>query len=1018
MSGMTFQIGCGATKAGSGSCFFPFLDTFLHFSLSVPQALLTLLRNAIKYTSAGLVTLQVELLRRSSQLQRRRTALLPPTAATTAPGAVAMATSFTPTPAASTGWFHPSTQYVPISLPGETDTASPTHSPAPPSPLLALPTQPTAPGSSTSTIQPDSPPSIQPAAPLSTLREVITARPEETGPLLADPTMALHALLHYDLPPPPTKSPPPRVFATPPMSRSRKRPVSKESQLRFTVADPGCGISPEKLAHLFTPFGDVHQGPGVPPHLWSNGGLGLPTVAQLIKLMDGDITVTSEVGRGSVFSFTILAEVDPGPHPAEPPSSSPSPVAAPSPNPSVTWGPLPPVPTSSFENTLRWNPARANGGPSAAVDAESSPASAVTTPTPTPATLDSRSVTPATAPSPSTHCREWSPTTGITPVPPPCSPTAPSPNPGTPSPPSPTPCPRGTPTSPQSCHTPDADIPPEIPMPTAPPPPPPPPPPPAHRHRHRRHRSSDSAPATSPPEALCLPPDDVAATLPSAQKTQRPHSKAQHHRHEASGQVARHLRILVAEDEPTNRLVVRQFLRRLGYVDVVEVVDGAAAVHAAASEHFDVILMDIQMPVMNGIEATRAILAAQTPNSVRPYIAAMTAGVLLTDRERCFEAGMNDFIAKPYQIVDLERTLRDAWNLIHECRKFPHTPPLCSSSALSPGHPVFPPLLSKLMRCLFLERLDEKVAWWDLTVFFLAALSTCFMVIELSLAFYDGKMHESSICEILKCLISGTTAFLEFSVVMVSRCQASIIRFEYYIAKSQNFVWRSLWKPLVIEMIICALHVPPFVNQWIPDRYNIVVMLRLYTLVRLVRDLSSVYRERSVVSAECLQEMHARPRIGTWGTLKARFNSNATAFVFSGALGFWLALGYAIYVFEREKQPDVFTLPNALWYAIVTMSTVGYGDYVPRSTGARILAGFLIMLSLVLVSFVVTAATTLLQLNPYEVREGGLLKECRSTAPYVLLISLSSPDLGRSALRRLPSPVGRPATTTKSHARS
>ena len=115
----------------------------------------------------------------------------------------------------------------------------------------------------------------------------------------------------------------------------------------------------------------------------------------------------------------------------------------------------------------------------------------------------------------------------------------------------------------------------------------------------------------------------------------------------------RYLRILVAEDNEVNRLVVLTQLRKLGHRPEA-VVNGVEAVEKATVEDYDLVLMDCQMPVMDGYEATRRIRKARPDHT--PIIA-VTANAMSGDRERCLTAGMDDFIAKPIDMQLLSRLL-------------------------------------------------------------------------------------------------------------------------------------------------------------------------------------------------------------------------------------------------------------------------------------------------------------------------------------------------------------------------
>ena len=115
------------------------------------------------------------------------------------------------------------------------------------------------------------------------------------------------------------------------------------------------------------------------------------------------------------------------------------------------------------------------------------------------------------------------------------------------------------------------------------------------------------------------------------------------------------LRILVAEDNPTNQRVVAKMLGKLGHeVELVE--NGELAVAAVQRGRVDVVLLDVQMPVMDGLEAARKIVQS-TPRKLRPRLIGLTANALAGDRERCLAAGMDDYLTKPVQLQDLAGAL-------------------------------------------------------------------------------------------------------------------------------------------------------------------------------------------------------------------------------------------------------------------------------------------------------------------------------------------------------------------------
>jgi signal transduction histidine kinase/CheY-like chemotaxis protein/HPt (histidine-containing phosphotransfer) domain-containing protein len=117
----------------------------------------------------------------------------------------------------------------------------------------------------------------------------------------------------------------------------------------------------------------------------------------------------------------------------------------------------------------------------------------------------------------------------------------------------------------------------------------------------------------------------------------------------------RHVRVLVAEDNEANRLVASIMLDRLA-VQADYVANGNDAVQTLFSRHYDVVLMDCHMPIMDGFEATRMIRRLETKTQ-RHVIIAMTAGALQAEREQCFTAGMDDFLGKPVMLEELAAKL-------------------------------------------------------------------------------------------------------------------------------------------------------------------------------------------------------------------------------------------------------------------------------------------------------------------------------------------------------------------------
>jgi CheY-like chemotaxis protein len=151
---------------------------------------------------------------------------------------------------------------------------------------------------------------------------------------------------------------------------------------------------------------------------------------------------------------------------------------------------------------------------------------------------------------------------------------------------------------------------------------------------------------------------------------------------EAQGDLDKGLSILLAEDNLINQIVIQKMLNKLGYkADVAT--NGIEVLQALEHLHYDVVLMDVQMPEMDGLEATRSIRQRWSKG---PKIIAMTASALKGDREMCLAAGMDGYVSKP---IDMER-LKDA---LLDCSK------IRQNSMQKPGN-AEDPCQSKARWCL------------------------------------------------------------------------------------------------------------------------------------------------------------------------------------------------------------------------------------------------------------------------------------------------------------------------------
>ena len=150
--------------------------------------------------------------------------------------------------------------------------------------------------------------------------------------------------------------------------------------------------------------------------------------------------------------------------------------------------------------------------------------------------------------------------------------------------------------------------------------------------------------------------DTLVALLGDADTARRPCRRAARPQRSTRGMAARHpLRILLAEDNVVNQKLALRLLQQMGYrADLAS--NGIEAIESIERQPYDVVLMDVQMPEMDGLEATRRITARWQPGE-RPRIVAMTANAMAGDREECLAAGMDDYVTKPIRVDALVEAL-------------------------------------------------------------------------------------------------------------------------------------------------------------------------------------------------------------------------------------------------------------------------------------------------------------------------------------------------------------------------
>jgi PAS domain S-box-containing protein len=388
------------------------------------------------------------------------------------------------------------------------------------------------------------------------------------------------------------------ALAGPATSDAHSQLAACSSQLvRFEVRDSGIGIAPEVIARLFTPFS---QADSSTTRRYGGTGLGLAIARRLVELMGGEIGVESEPGRGSIFWFTVRLN-----RPSTAAPAGPAPTALAVPGPGLAGArclfAAPPTPGSDLlhEQLRHWGleVTRAST-PSAAFDGLDQERAG---PSFDLVIADDRLIENIGTPHAKRVCddRRLGRSRLIVV-------TADRPGGGT------TEAAAGRLARPIRQTQLAACL--------------------------RAVLAGGTYPAAPIVDAISAAPERIVPATGSAD--------------------TRPARVLVAEDNPVNQKVVQRQLARLGYL-VDMVTDGAEAVEAVRRVAYDAVLMDCQMPGLDGYEATRQIRAREGGGGHLPIIA-LTASALPGDRERCLAAGMDEHLTKPLRMQDLGAVL-DRW---------------------------------------------------------------------------------------------------------------------------------------------------------------------------------------------------------------------------------------------------------------------------------------------------------------------------------------------------------------------
>lgn len=251
------------------------------------------------------------------------------------------------------------------------------------------------------------------------------------------------------------------------------------------------------------------------------------------------------------------------------------------------------------------------------------------------------------------------------------------------------------------------------------------------------------------------------------------------------------LRILLAEDTVVNQKVALLMLQKMGYrADVAG--NGIEVLEALKRQPYDLILMDVQMPEMDGLETTRRIRQGECPVD-QPWIIAMTANAMRGDREQCLAAGMDDYISKPVHIQELETALRNCDRTVQRALLLPPAPPPTSPSVATDS-PLNPKALQSLRDMLG----GDEAAMAELLRYYLTDAPKMVQEIQAAIAENQARQLQEAAHRLKSSSASlGATTLAQFCRTLEAQGQANCLQDSAPIAEAlvQEF-----------ERVIAALH--------------------------------------------------------------------------------------------------------------------------------------------------------------------------------------------------------------------